>query len=500
MEQLPKREKFEIDVFAASMASLVVVAALAVIFTFPGWNGPIKKLTVRAASTVTVTHGQINSSFPGVPIPASSPAIAILKISTTASQASQTLTSATVNFSGTGFATTDLLAIATDATSGVALYTDSGVAGTFEDGVDPIVTLAASSDLTPSTTNITLTTDVNDTDRNLPNGTAKIFYIVIKTAAGISNNDEIRAVVPASGVVTSDGNGPAAESPSPMNFLRADTAAPQIASVSGYAGASTITVRFNKPVQKVGGGNLAYVGAGDPFTYADGGGTAQTITAIAHFAGQDFATLTMSGNLEAEDTDGTPATVAAGSNKIADFGGTAVGTGAVGISSALTITTPTIPTATVGTVYNNASPVVTFVAQGGVTPYTFIANDTPDTNTLTNAGLSIVNDGGTYKLTGTVANIPGSYPLTIRVTDSTGGTPLTATRPFMLNIATAGGGVPGIMNVSPGGGPQGATNMGVTITGSNTSFSASSTVQFLASGTNDSNLTVSSLASSGTTN
>src|SRR3989338_7613735 len=310
MEQLPKREKFEIDVFAASMASLVVVAALAVIFTFPGWNGPIKKLTVRAASTVTVTHGQINSSFPGVPIPASSPAIAILKISTTASQASQTLTSATVNFSGTGFATTDLLAIATDATSGVALYTDSGVAGTFEDGVDPIVTLAASPNWTPSTTNITLTPAAPVA---LTNGTAKIFYVAIKTATAcgsapcISNNDEIRAVVPASGVVTSDGNGPVAESPSPMNFLRADTAAPQIASVSGYAGASTLTVRFNKPVQKVGGGNLAYVGAGDPFTYADGGGTAQTITAIAHNAGQDFATLTMSGNLEAEDTDGTPA-------------------------------------------------------------------------------------------------------------------------------------------------------------------------------------------------
>src|SRR3989338_2481903 len=203
MEQLPKREKFEIDVFAAAMASFVVVAALAVIFTFPGWNGPIKRLNVRAASTVTVTHGQINSSFPGVPVPASSPAIAILKISVTASQDAQMLTSATVNFSGTGFATTDLLAIATDATSGVALYTDhasSGVAGTFDDGVDPIVTLAASPNWTPSTTNIILTTDVSDTDRNLPNGTAKIFYIVIKTAAGISNNDEIRAVVPASGV------------------------------------------------------------------------------------------------------------------------------------------------------------------------------------------------------------------------------------------------------------------------------------------------------------
>ena len=96
--KLPKFEKFEIDVFAATMASLVVVAALAVIFTFPGWNSPIKKVNVQAASTVTVTNGQINSSFQGSFIPASSPTIDILKITLTTTQTAP-LNSVQVNFS-----------------------------------------------------------------------------------------------------------------------------------------------------------------------------------------------------------------------------------------------------------------------------------------------------------------------------------------------------------------------------------------------------------------
>ena len=291
--------------------------------------------------------------------------------------------------------------------------------------------------------------------------------------------------------------------PTPVRLFRycpkpSDTAAPAITSASGYAGANTITVRFNKPVQKVGGGNLV---VGDsPFAYVDGGGSAQTISSISHNAGQDFAVLTMSGNLDAGDVDGTPATVAAGSNKIADFGGTAVGTDVVPGSSALAITTATIPTATVATVYNNASPLVALAAQGGTAPYTFTANAAGDTTTLTNAGLSISDDAGTFKLIGTVLDIPGSYPLTLKVTDSTGGTPLTATKQFMLNIATAGGGVPGITNISPAGGPQGASNLPITITGSNTAFSGSSTVQFLLNGSNDTDLTVSSISSSGSTN
>src|SRR3989338_5366294 len=266
------------------MASFIVVAALAVIFTFPGWNSPIKKLNVRAASTVTVTNGQINSSFQGSFIPASSPTIDILKITLTTTQTAP-LNSVQVNFSGTGFAADDLATLTTDANSGVAFYTDGlgGTAGQFDPGgVDTLLSTGTAPSWTG--TNVTLI----PSQPPLPTGTY-IYYVVIKTSGTILNNDEIRATLPTSGVVTGDGNGPASDFV--MNFLRADTAAPQIASVSGYAGASTITVRFNKPVQKVGGGNLAYVGAGDPFTYADGGGTAQTITAIAHNAGQDFATL-----------------------------------------------------------------------------------------------------------------------------------------------------------------------------------------------------------------
>src|SRR3990167_10336093 len=146
-DKLLKSEKFEIDVFAATRASLVVVAALAVIFTFPGWNSPIKKLNVRAASTVTVTNGQINSSFQGSFIPASSPTIDILKITLTTTQTAP-LNSVQVNFSGTGFAADDLATLTTDATSGVALYTDGfgGTSGQF----DPVFDTLLSTGTAPS--------------------------------------------------------------------------------------------------------------------------------------------------------------------------------------------------------------------------------------------------------------------------------------------------------------------------------------------------------------
>ncbi|MFA5954625.1 MAG: carboxypeptidase regulatory-like domain-containing protein [Patescibacteria group bacterium] len=484
-----RRSHFFAFIRRAVRQFFVYMTATAVIFSFPGIT-LLSPLAVRAATAVAVTNGTINGSFQGTFVPATSPAIAIMKISVTADAVDQTLTSVTVNFSGTGFVAGDLAAIATGATSGVALYNDAGGTANSFDGTDAVVTLAASPDWTPSTTNITLTPA---TPVALANGSATVFYVVIKTSGTVENNDEIRATVPASGVVTSGGNGPAVNFE--MNFLRADTAAPAIAAVEGFSGTNTLTVRFNKPVRKVGGGNIAF--ADSPFTFVDNGTTGgTTITGVMHTEGQNFATVTLSDTLDGDDFVNTPSTLAAGNNKIADFGGSAVGTNAVNATTPLTIITPTIPTATVGTVYNNAAPLVSFAGQGGTGALQFDAPTLGDTTTLTNAGLAIVNDGGTYKLTGTVANIPGSYPLTIRVGDAMA---VLATKQFTLNIASSGGGVPGITNVSPAGGPQGASNMAVTITGSNTLFSGSSTVQFLSSGTNDTNLTVSSLTAGSTT-
>src|SRR3989338_8007465 len=141
----------------------------------------------QAAAAIVISPGTINANFPG-PVKAGSDPTAVAKISVTASSTDKVLAAVTANFSGTGFTAADLLAIATGATSGVALYTDhasSGTAGTYDEGVDPVITLAASPDWTPSTTNITLTPAAPVA---LPNGIAKIFYVAIKTAAGISNN------------------------------------------------------------------------------------------------------------------------------------------------------------------------------------------------------------------------------------------------------------------------------------------------------------------------
>ena len=447
----------------------------------------------QAAAAVVVSNGTLNGMFPGAGIKALSATTAIAKISITASSADKTLTAVTANFSGTGFATTDLLAIATGATSGVALYTDHaslGTAGTYDTN-DPVVTLAASPAWTPSTTNITLTPA---TPVALTNAVAKIFYIVIQTSGTAANTDEIRLTIPASAVVSTDGSGPTANFTA--NHFIVDTVAPTIAGVNGFEGSASVTVQFSEPVQKVGGGALA---VGDtPLVYTDdvGAGNDQTISAISHNPGQPMATLTMSGNLDAADVDGTPATMSAGSNKIADMAGNVMlavpPATAVNFGSPLSITTVNIPCVTVGTVNNVGAPIVTFAATGGTVGagYKWRTSSAADTATLENliggTGASSINhtaDNTTGKLfgTNTVANAPGMHSFSLTVTDSAG-TPATATRQFTLPVAatscTGSGAFPAITGVAPAGVAQGATSFQVTITGINTTFSASSVITF----------------------
>lgn len=456
-------------------ATLFLVAAT-LLWSVGSPLGLLSALPAFAASTVLVTNGTVNEHFPGAFIPANSPPIAIAKVRVTASAADKTLTSIQVNFSGSGFATTDLEALATGGTSGVALSNDAGsIAGSFDES-DEVILLADSPAF--SGTNIILTPA---TPVALTNGSPVVFYIIIQTSADISNNDIIDATIPTNGVVTSDGSGPA--SPFVINNLRADTAPATIQSVAGFVGSATVTVKFSKPVQKVGGGNLA---AGDsPFTYVDGGGSVQTISAISHMAGQDVATLTMSSVLDTGDVDGSPATLAAGTNKIADMAGNVLATTPANIGSPLGISTANVPLATVAAAYTSDTPLVTFSAVGGVSPYSFTANSAGDSTILSNLGLSLATNG---KLTGTVANTPGTYQVNVKVTDSTGGTPLFSTRLYNINVATSGGSVPAVTAVNPPGGAQSAVSLSVTLSGSNTSFSGSSSVQFLfppgASGTN----------------
>lgn len=386
----------------------------------------------------------------------------------------------TVNFTGTGLTQSDFQPIATDGASGVALFNDAGTSGSF-DGADTPVILAASPNWSGGTTNITLTPA---TPVALTNGTPKFFYVVIKTSGTIANGDKMVASIPSAGVVTSDGNGPG--STFSAFELVADTTPPQIVSVDGFAGSATVNVKFNKPVQKVGGGALT---ASD-FTYVDGGAPVETISSVAHTPGQNFATLTMSAALDAGDLGGSPATLAAGMNAIADMGGNVLGTATRNFSSPLTINTATIPTATVTTVYTIGSPLVAFAAAGGTPAYAFTPDQAADGTILSNAGLAIVNDAGTYKITGTVLNFPGSYTVHVKATDSTGGTPQVVSRQYTLNIAPAGGGgVPGVTSVTPGGAAAGGSPLTVIVTGANTHFTMSSAVQFLNAGVNDTNIT-----------
>ena len=451
--------------------SVVLTTLLGVVF----WSlGPAAFIpTAQAAATVTISPGTINANFAGAPVKASSAATAIAKIAVTASTTGKTLTGVQVNFSGTNFNTngSDLAALATGATSGVALYNDDGgTAGSF-DGTDTVVTLAANPAYIANTTNIILTPA---TPVALTNGVAVNFFVVIKTSGTAANGDRISALIPASGVTTnSDGSGPTNGITIPE--LAVDTVAPVIQSVFGFAGSTNVTVNFAEPVQKVGGGALA---TGDsPLVYVDGGGADnQTISSVTHTAGQGFATVTMSANLNAEDVDASPANMNTGSNKIADMAGNVMVSGAVNLSSPLNITTPNIPAGVPGTVYSSGSPLVAFVASGGTTPYTFAPNAQVDTDKLTSLGLVLATDG---KLTGTLANLPGGHQFTLKVTDSTNPTPVVVTRSFTINVQTSGGGAPpGITHTSPGAVAQSSTNTSVTISGSNTAFSSSSTVSF----------------------
>ena len=86
--------------------SFVVFTVLSVVFGSLGSG--IFAPTAYAATSVVLSNGSINANFPGAPIKASSAATAIAKVAVTASAASKTITSVQVNFSGTGFATSDL--------------------------------------------------------------------------------------------------------------------------------------------------------------------------------------------------------------------------------------------------------------------------------------------------------------------------------------------------------------------------------------------------------
>lgn len=480
---------------------LNAIVTLAVLFTYsPFVPGSLRLYqAAHAAPAITVdSTGCSNGFFPGAPINVSSAANGIVKVTVMPDSTGQTLTSVTVNFTTTtgGFSETDLAAITAATSSGISLYRDSGsIAGKFEGsgtGSDQVIALAGTPDWSSSSGTITLTPA---TPVSLTTGVPNVFYVAVRTSATISNGDQIVASISVNGVVTSGGNGPSTAFASP-NYV-ADAVAPAITSVQGNTGSTAVTVFFSKPIEKAGHGTL--VTADNPLTYVDGAGTAQTITNITHSIGQNYITVTMSGGLDAGDIG--VATFAAASGKISDFGGTVVGTATLTISSPLTITTSIIPTATSGTTYTNATPLVTLATTGGPASgaLSWALSDASSTAIL-NSSLGLFVGTSTGAVTGTVPAIVGSFNVFFQV--SKGGT-ATTTKSFTINVApsaTGGGLVPGLTSVSPPGGVT-STAVSVTLTGSNTHFTASSMIEtLLPSGVSGVNgISISSVAAPGPT-
>ena len=193
---------------------------------------PITKAAVTGA-TVTQTVQQDQK------IKASSSTTTVAKIAISNDSQAATLTSVTASFSGTGFATSDLANLATDNTSGVALYTGTSSAPT------SAITLAEG----PAwdSTSITLTPA---TPPDLTASGPTYFYVVIKTSGTLGSGDEIIATIATDGIVVSGGESTlSAEFTS--NTLTADTTVPTVHEAFAQGGnASKVQIFFSEFVQR----------------------------------------------------------------------------------------------------------------------------------------------------------------------------------------------------------------------------------------------------------
>lgn len=428
---------------------------------------PFVTQTAHAAVTASTDMVNLpNGNVSGAPIsPQAQFPSGIIRFSVTPT-AGATLSSVRVEFSGTGFASTDLRSIPVVGSpfdGGVVLLRDGGTIGSLGGGDSP-VELSPSTDWLPASNNVILTPSSTVA---LTSGATQYFFIAVFASTTISNGDQIIATIPANGIVTSQGSGPASAFTS--SAYVADTIPPTITSFEGSVGSPTTIVRFSEPVESSSGDSLM---VGDsPLSYVHGGG-AQTISSITHTGGQNFATVLLSGNVVADDLDAVSSTIAAGDAKIADLAGNLMDTATVSLASPLRITTPVIPTITAGAVSIIGSPILTFVGSGGVTPYSFAPADSLATTTMVSLGLSLSPDG---KLYGTATSTPTSVSLPIRITDASS---TSAVRSFTINISGAGGSIPGVSSVTPAGGPQ-SGSVTVSVVGTNTAFNGFSTVQFL---------------------
>ncbi|MEK7648741.1 MAG: carboxypeptidase regulatory-like domain-containing protein [Patescibacteria group bacterium] len=301
----------------------------------------------------------------------------------------------------------DLADLATDPSSGITLWKDEG---DLNFDTNTPVALAASpsyaaSDLaTAGARSFTLTLA---TPQAIVSGDA--YFIAVRTKAAPQNGNTFSAFLLPAGITTS------ATSPTLSTTVRRDavidSTVPTIQLIVGQPGTNSLEVTFSESVQKVNNGPLSFVSSSDPFTFVDGGGTAQQITSIERRSDTVY-TLTMNGNLTDEDFDGSPATLAATANKISDFAGNVMGTTASNLANTMRITTSTLPNTAAGQAYGP----VTLQATGGTQPYGWSPLGSADATTLTNLGLTLTANTGI--ISGTVpAQASGSNTITIKLRD-----------------------------------------------------------------------------------
>ena len=139
---------------------------------------------VMPASAATSTGSDDSPNY----IAASSASTSMIELVVGSGSTGSVISLVNLSFTGTGFAVSDLLAIATDSTSGVSFWIDYDDSGTFTTGGDEAVTLQS----TPSWSGTTIQLPLTSGDRSELGNT---FFVVIKTSAGISDGDVVDVTV-----------------------------------------------------------------------------------------------------------------------------------------------------------------------------------------------------------------------------------------------------------------------------------------------------------------
>ncbi len=236
------RRKFLGKILRKSVYSLTV---LAVIFSSLGPVFTTVRVARAAITGVVVATAGLPNQNPNAPIPASSVAMPIAKITINV-DADTTLTSIAAFFGGTGFVAGDLAALATNASSGVAIYNDAGGGnlGTFGAG-DTLIPVTL-----PGWTSTSVTLSPSGVENLLAIG-GNTYYVVIKTSAGATNGHLISATFPTSNpfpsVVTAAGSSGPASDFTTNNYI-VDTVGPTISTIEKIS-PNAVEVAFSEIVQ-----------------------------------------------------------------------------------------------------------------------------------------------------------------------------------------------------------------------------------------------------------